>query len=211
MRFSLLVLLLAMAVHSSLAWVILLSRNRSSLSCRRCSVCLMCWRRGIFCCLQCSRGPGGMMVLLLSICCVGLGMLWWVGASGWESMAYALCNLGLGLGLSNFFVLLLPVTVTHLSLFSPSSSVLAHRQSSPDLLPSLAYLPNSSKFVVWLECHVEFVADQFEAVALVLLVPHSFVRFDLMGLLAMELLAVGARILFWLIVFVLLLFSPATA
>ncbi len=64
---------------------------------------------------------------------------------------------------------------------------------------------------MWLECHFEFVADQFEAVALVLLVPHAFVQLKLMGLLAMELLAVGARILLWLVVFVLLLFSAATA
>ncbi len=65
--------------------------------------------------------------------------------------------------------------------------------------------------MAWLECHFKFVTDQFEAVALVLFVPHAFVRFDLMGLLAMELLAVGARILLWHIVFVLLLFSMATA
>jgi hypothetical protein len=46
------------------------------------------------------------------------------------------------LGLSKFLVLLLPVTVIHLSLFSLSSGIPAHRQLSPDLLPSLAYLPN---------------------------------------------------------------------
>jgi hypothetical protein len=58
-------------------------------------------------------------------------------------MANALCTLGLDLGLSNFLVLPLPVTLIHLSLlFSPSSGVTAHRQSSPDLLPLLAYLPN---------------------------------------------------------------------
>ncbi len=142
MHFSLLVLFLAMAMRSSSAWVILLSRNRSSLSRRRCSVHLMYWRRAFFRCLRCSRGPGGMMVLSLSICCVGLGTSWWVGALGWESMAYALCNLGLGLGLSKFLVLLLPVTVIHLSSFSPSSGIPARRQLSPDSLPSLAYLPN---------------------------------------------------------------------
>jgi hypothetical protein len=65
--------------------------------------------------------------------------------------------------------------------------------------------------VAWLECHFEFVAYQFEVVALVLLVPHAFVWFDSMGLLAMELLAVGVSILLWLVVFVLLLFSAATA
>ncbi len=65
--------------------------------------------------------------------------------------------------------------------------------------------------MAWLECHFKFVADQFKAVALVLFVPHAFARFNLMGLLAMELLAVGTRILLWLVVFVLLLFSAATA
>jgi hypothetical protein len=54
------------------------------------------------------------------------------------------------------------------------------------------------------------VADRFEAVAIVLLVPHALVRFDLMGLLAMELFAVGARILLWLLNFLLFLFPAAT-
>ncbi len=63
-----------------------------------------------------------------------------MGVLGWESMAHALWTLGLGLGLSNYLVLLLPVTVIHLvSLFSLSSCVPVHRQSSPDLLPLLAY------------------------------------------------------------------------
>ena len=61
--------------------------------------------------------------------------------------------------------------------------------------------------MAWFECHFELVVDQFEAVALVLLVPHALVQFDSMGLLAMELLAVKARILLWLVVLVLLLFS----
>ncbi len=84
------------------------------------------------------------MVLLLSICCLGLGVLQWVGALGWESMANALCNLGLdlGLGLSKFLVLLLPVTVIHLPSFSSSAGIPARRQSSPDLISLLAYPPN---------------------------------------------------------------------
>jgi hypothetical protein len=73
---ALLVSFLEIAVHSSLAWVMLLSRNRLSLLRIRCSVCLMCWRQAFFCCLRCSRGPGGMMVLLLLICCVRLSMSW---------------------------------------------------------------------------------------------------------------------------------------
>ncbi len=52
--------------------------------------------------------------------------------------------------------------------------------------------------MAWFECHFKLVADQFEAVAIVLLVPHALFRFDLMGFLAMELLAVGACILFGL-------------
>ena len=63
--------------------------------------------------------------------------------------------------------------------------------------------------MAWFECHFKLATDQFEAVALVLLVPHALVWFDLMGLLAMELLAVGARILLALLVLVLLLFSTA--
>jgi hypothetical protein len=47
--------------------------------------------------------------------------------------------------------------------------------------------------VAWFECHLKLVAGRFEAVALVLLVPHALVWFD--SLLAMELFAVGAHIL----------------
>jgi hypothetical protein len=61
--------------------------------------------------------------------------------------------------------------------------------------------------MAWFERHFEIISDQFEAVALVFLVPHALVWFDLMRLLVMELLAVGAQILLWLIVLVLLLFS----
>jgi hypothetical protein len=73
-----------------------------------------------------------------------------VGTLGWESMANALWDLGLGLGLSKFVVLLLPVTVIHLALlFSPSSGVPMHHQLSPDSLPLLAYLPNNSAENLW--------------------------------------------------------------
>jgi hypothetical protein len=64
--------------------------------------------------------------------------------------------------------------------------------------------------VAWFECHFKLVADRFEAVALVLLVPHALVWFNSMGLLAMELFAVGAHILLWLIIFFFLLFPSAT-
>ena len=61
----------------------------------------------------------------------------------------------------------------------------------------------------WFERQFKLVTDQFEAVALVFLVPHALVQFNLMGLFAMELLAVRARILFWFVVRVLLLFSAS--
>ncbi len=64
--------------------------------------------------------------------------------------------------------------------------------------------------MVWFECHFKLIADRFEAVALVLLVPHALVWFNLMGLFAMELFAVGAGILLWLVIFFLLLFPVAT-
>jgi hypothetical protein len=61
-------------------------------------------------------------------------------------MANALCTFGLGLGLSKFLVLLLLITVIHLSVsFSPFSGVPAHHQSSPDSFPLLAHPPNSVK------------------------------------------------------------------
>jgi hypothetical protein len=65
--------------------------------------------------------------------------------------------------------------------------------------------------VAWFECHFKLIADRFEAVALLLLVPHALVRFNLMGLLAMELFAVGAHILLWLVIFFLLLFPAAAS
>jgi hypothetical protein len=65
--------------------------------------------------------------------------------------------------------------------------------------------------VAWFKRHFELVADQFEAVALVFLVPHALVRFDSNGLLAMELLAVGACILLCLVVLVLHLFSASAS
>ena len=49
LRFLLLLLALAKLVHLSSAKVMLSSRNRLSLSCRRRSVCLMCCHRAIYC------------------------------------------------------------------------------------------------------------------------------------------------------------------
>jgi hypothetical protein len=49
--------------------------------------------------------------------------------------------------------------------------------------------------VAWFENHFKLVTDQFEVAAFVFLVPHALERFDSMRLLAMELLAAGARIL----------------
>jgi hypothetical protein len=50
----------------------------------------------------------------------------------------------------------------------------------------------------------KLIADRLEAVSLIFLVPHAFVRFDAMGLLAVVFLAVGACVLLWLFVLVLL-------
>ena len=119
---------------------------------------------------------------------------------GWESMANALCNVGLSLGFSNFLVLPLPVTVIHLSSsFSPSSDVPAHCHS----LPESSF---STKFDAWLEIYLELIADQLEAVSLIFFVPRAFVRLNTMGLLAVVFLAIGARVLLWLVVLVLLFF-----
>jgi hypothetical protein len=84
------------------------------------------------------------------------------GVLGWESMASALCNLGLGLGLSKFLILPQPVTIIHLSfLFSPSSGILVHHQSSPDLLPSFSYSPNSAENL-WLGLNATSSSPQID-------------------------------------------------
>ena len=49
--------------------------------------------------------------------------------------------------------------------------------------------------MAWLELHLQLVCNRFEAVTLILLVPHTLVWFDFVGLLAMKLLAVGAIVL----------------
>ena len=61
----------------------------------------------------------------------------------------------------------------------------------------------------WFESHFELITDQLEVVALILFVPYAFVRFNVMGLLALDFFAVWACVLLWLIilVLVLLLFS----
>ena len=60
------------------------------------------------------------------------------------------------------------------------------------------------KFDAWLEIDLELIADRLEAVSLIFFVPHAFVRFDAMGFLAVVFLAMGARVLLWLIVLGLL-------
>ena len=59
------------------------------------------------------------------------------------------------------------------------------------------------KFVVWLESNFKLIIDQLEEVALTFCVPHEFVWFDVMGILALGFLAVWACVLFWLVVLVL--------
>ncbi len=59
--------------------------------------------------------------------------------------------------------------------------------------------------MAWFERHFDIIAYQLEVVALVLLILRALVWVDTMGP-AMEFLAVGASVFFWLVVFVLLLF-----
>ncbi len=47
---------------------------------------------------------------------------------------------------------------------------------------------------------------RLEAVSLIFFVPHAFVRLNAMGLLAVVFLAMGAHVLLWLVVLVLLFF-----
>jgi hypothetical protein len=62
------------------------------------------------------------------------------------------------------------------------------------------------KLVAWFESHLELVTDGFEMVPLVFSVPHAFVWVGMMGLLALELLAMGASVLCLRFITVLLLF-----
>ncbi len=64
------------------------------------------------------------------------------------------------------------------------------------------------KFDAWLEIYLELIADRLEAVSLIFLVPHAFVRLNPMGLLAVVFLAMGSCVLllFGLVVLVLLFF-----
>ena len=61
-------------------------------------------------------------------------------------------------------------------------------------------------FDAWVEIDLKLIADRLEAVSLIFFVPHAFVRLDATGLLAVVFLAMGARVLLWLIVLGLLFF-----
>ncbi len=62
----------------------------------------------------------------------------------------------------------------------------------------------------FLEIYLELIADRLEVVSLIFLVPHAFVRLDAMGLFAVVFLAMGACVLLWLVILVLLfLLFPA--
>ncbi len=56
------------------------------------------------------------------------------------------------------------------------------------------------KLVAWFESHLKLVADGFEMVSLVFLVPHAFVWVDVMGLPVLEFLAMGADVLCWKVI-----------
>ncbi len=62
------------------------------------------------------------------------------------------------------------------------------------------------KFDAWFEIDLKLIADRLEAVSLIFIVPHAFVRLDAMGLLAVVFLAMGAHVLLWLIALGLLVF-----
>ena len=62
------------------------------------------------------------------------------------------------------------------------------------------------KFDAWFEIDLKLIADRLEAVSFIFFVPHAFVRLDVMGLLAVVFLSMGARVLLWLIVLGLLFF-----
>ncbi len=134
-------------------------------------------------------------------------MLELVGSLGWESMANALCNLGLSLGFSNFLVLQQPVTVIHLtSLFSPSSNIPTHRHLLPELSFS-AYLPKSTvNLMHGLKSTSSSLHIDLKRYSLYFLF-HMHLSVDAMGLITVVFLAMGACVLIWLVVLVLLLFS----
>jgi hypothetical protein len=122
-------------------------------------------------------------------------------------MANALCNVGLSLGFSNVLVLPLAVTIIHLSSsFSPSSDVPVHCLFAARIILLRIPAQVCHKFDAWPEIYLELIAYQLEVVSFVFFVPHAFVRLNAMGLLAVVLLAMGARVLLWLVVLVLLFF-----
>jgi hypothetical protein len=62
------------------------------------------------------------------------------------------------------------------------------------------------KFDAWLEIDLELIADRLEAASLIFFVAHAIVWLDAMGLLAVVFLAMGTRVLLWLIILGLLFF-----
>jgi hypothetical protein len=62
------------------------------------------------------------------------------------------------------------------------------------------------KFDAWFEINLKLIADRLEAVSLIFFVSHAFFRLDAMGLLVVVFLAMGARVLLWLIVLGLFFF-----
>jgi hypothetical protein len=62
------------------------------------------------------------------------------------------------------------------------------------------------KRVVLLEGHLGLIADGFEPVSFVFFVPHAFVWVDAMGLPALDFFAMGACVLCWRLIVILLCF-----
>jgi hypothetical protein len=148
--FLLLVPHLAKLVLSSSVRLMLLSRNRSSLSRSHRSVCFMCWCRAILHCLWCSLGSC-MIVLLSFNRDIGLGtrndaLVFVLGSLDMESVANTLFTVVKTGGVTLLMQdLLFRVMVIHSSLssFLLSSSGPANRQSLPKSSFS-AYPPKST-------------------------------------------------------------------
>ena len=67
------------------------------------------------------------------------------------------------------------------------------------------------KLDAWLELYFELITDQLEVVSPIFFVPHAFVLINVMGLIAVLFLAMGACVLLWLVVLVLHLFIFLTS
>ena len=91
---------------------------------------------------------------------------------GWESMANALCNVGLSLGFSNFFCF---TSACHCNPFVILVLSFLRCPRAPSFAARIILLRIPAqfcrKFDAWLEIYFELIADQLEAVSLNFLFP----------------------------------------